>query len=219
MSRKAGVTDRARRYRANADGARPPAPKVCVLCWSKGRGGMQVHHIDGDESNGGPENLVWCCRSCNQLADAVLKGAGLGRPTEQFNGSAGKLERFAEVTQTLRGDTVGHVSAAVRALQAIGQLARQRLAAEMGGARARRNPAGAKRGVPSAAQFAWATEWICRRADEKKGRCVRSYDEDTKAAVDIIRRTPATVRREYASAAGSSPKTSGGRGRQGVVPF
>jgi len=46
---------------------------------------LQVDHLDGYEEHGEPENLLWLCRSCNQLKSAVFKAAGLGRRTKQYN--------------------------------------------------------------------------------------------------------------------------------------
>jgi hypothetical protein len=75
------LTDRAQRYRANAD---PPAgPKVCAFCGSKTK--MMVGHLDGHEAHNTPDNLVWTCRSCNTLHGNALKRARMGRRTRQFN--------------------------------------------------------------------------------------------------------------------------------------
>ncbi|MBM4087127.1 MAG: hypothetical protein FJ272_20245 [Planctomycetes bacterium] len=46
---------------------------------------VQVHHLDGREANFDRRNLLRACRSCNQLADRVLKAHGLGVKTQQFN--------------------------------------------------------------------------------------------------------------------------------------
>ena len=48
---------------------------------------LQVDHIDGFEEHGEPENLLWLCRSCNQLKSAVFVDAGIGRRTKQYNPS------------------------------------------------------------------------------------------------------------------------------------
>lgn len=53
------LTDRAKRYRANSRGLRPPPPKQCGFCGS-GRN-VGVHHIEGDESDLDPQNLMWAC--------------------------------------------------------------------------------------------------------------------------------------------------------------
>ena len=86
------VTDRALRYRANSDSCRPGGPKRCLWCGVREsanatakRPGVEVAHIDGNESNTAPENLAWTCRSCNQKVAAVMKRAGVGRPTNQYN--------------------------------------------------------------------------------------------------------------------------------------
>lgn len=69
-------------------------------------------------------------------------------------------------------------------------------------------------GVPSAAQYAWAVTQICRKRDQAKGQCSPSNDEQTKKAVAIIRATPGSKRRQYASAA----RLARGRYRD-EVPF
>ena len=79
------ITDRAKRYRANSDIGDMPA--VCMFCASTKD--LQVDHLDGYEEHGEPENLLWLCRSCNQLKSSVFKAAGLGRRTEQYNPFAG----------------------------------------------------------------------------------------------------------------------------------
>jgi hypothetical protein len=44
-----------------------------------------VGHVDGDESNGAQENLGPTCRSCNARTAHVMKRAGIGRRTRQYN--------------------------------------------------------------------------------------------------------------------------------------
>jgi hypothetical protein len=53
---------------------------------------LQVHHLDGVESHLDSHNLIRTCRSCNQLADRILKAAGWGTKTRQYN-PAGKGAR------------------------------------------------------------------------------------------------------------------------------
>jgi hypothetical protein len=83
MKPSSDITDRAKRYRANND--IPEGPKVCMFCGSTKD--LGVDHLDGFEENGEPENLLWLCRSCNQLKSSVYVKAGLGRRTEQYNPS------------------------------------------------------------------------------------------------------------------------------------
>lgn len=75
------LTDRAHRYRANANP--PPGEKRCCLCGSQHQ--VMVGHVNGREEDSGPENLFWTCRSCNAVCANSLKRAGLGRPTNQYN--------------------------------------------------------------------------------------------------------------------------------------
>jgi len=49
---------------------------------------VEIQHVDGDEHNHAPRNLAWACRSCNVTVAAVMKRAGIGRRTRQFNPNA-----------------------------------------------------------------------------------------------------------------------------------
>lgn len=77
------VTDRALRYRANSEECKPSGPKKCMWCGTGPK--VEVAHIDGDETNTNPANLGWTCRSCNQIVASVMKKAGAGRRTKQYN--------------------------------------------------------------------------------------------------------------------------------------
>ena len=79
----AKLTDRAKRYRANAPGCRPAGPRQCVYC--RARKNVGVHHLDGDESNGRKSNLAWACKSCNTRLGYLFKRAGAGARTRQYN--------------------------------------------------------------------------------------------------------------------------------------
>lgn len=98
------VTDRALRYRANAN---PPAgPKQCLFCGSKKH--VEVGHLDGHEENNKPENLVWNCRSCNTALGAAFKKLGIGRRTRQYNpAGAETLGQWLNAVQSAKGDPGG----------------------------------------------------------------------------------------------------------------
>jgi hypothetical protein len=94
------ITDRAKRYGANSDV--PAGPRVCGLCGS--RDSLGVGHLDGYEEHGEAENLMWMCKACNSLADAVLKAQGMGRSTNQYNpGIFSGLFRSRETYRTKGG--------------------------------------------------------------------------------------------------------------------
>ncbi len=96
------ITDRAKRYRANAPECCPPPPRRCALCRS--RRFVVVDHIDGDESNGSPDNLRWLCKSCNTKLGLAMARAGIGRRTRQRNPGARTLAQYTEaVVQHTRG--------------------------------------------------------------------------------------------------------------------
>ncbi len=98
------VTDRALRYRANANP--PPGPKRCLFCGSKDN--VEVGHLDGHEENNKPANLVWNCRSCNTTLGIAFKKLGLGRRTRQYNPApsegAQSVGQWVQALQALRGE-------------------------------------------------------------------------------------------------------------------
>lgn len=99
---KPAVTDRALRYRANAN---PPAgPKRCLFCGSTRN--VEVGHLDGHEENNDRSNLAWNCRSCNTTLGAAFKKLGLGRRTRQYNPETGaqSVGQWVQALQSLRGE-------------------------------------------------------------------------------------------------------------------
>ncbi len=87
-----GVTDRALRYRANAE---PPAGEPrCCMCGS--RRNVEIEHVNGHEEDNAPENKMWACRSCNTKKGYAMKRAGLGRRTVQFNPAAGGAKSLGQ---------------------------------------------------------------------------------------------------------------------------
>ena len=99
------ITDRAKRYRANADGW-PLPPKRCAYC---GHGkNVGVHHVNHNEADNRKVNRVWACRSCNQiLANSAIR-RGEGVRTRQFNPKS----------RTEGAKTFGQWAAAVAAVDA-----------------------------------------------------------------------------------------------------
>lgn len=114
------ITDRAKRYRANADDVRPGPPKQCGFCGK--RKTAEVHHVNGVEDDLEPENLMWACRACNTRIGILMKNRGLGKRTRQFNagrrggGLKGEMAKYAAAIKVMRGDWPGDVSAAVQTI-------------------------------------------------------------------------------------------------------
>src|ERR1700733_262522 len=75
-----GITDRAKRYRANRCKKKA---KFCETCGS--RQNLLIGHRDGNESNNRPYNLGTFCKSCNGKDAAADKKAGRGVRTRQYN--------------------------------------------------------------------------------------------------------------------------------------
>jgi len=123
------VTDRALRYRANSEECKPEGPERCMWCGAysvKRRIGgkpIEVAHIDGDETNTTPENLAWTCRPCNQRVAVIMKQAGVGRPTNQYNPKkrskgATDYRQYARALGILDGTAIGDVQDAVALIHA-----------------------------------------------------------------------------------------------------
>jgi hypothetical protein len=67
-----------------------------------------VGHVDGEERNTAAHNLFWTCRSCNVLCANVLRRAGIGRKTRQYNpASAGatSLGQWLTAVQSMKGQS------------------------------------------------------------------------------------------------------------------
>ena len=148
------LTDRAQRYRANAEP--PEGPKRCFMCGTRaidasGDSRLMVGHLDGHESHNEPENLVWTCRSCNTLHANALKRARMGRRTAQFNptksGGAFNVGEWANAVGAIRAKrypenrgregalgaaSTMSVSDAVAMIRATPQHKRQQFAAALG---------------------------------------------------------------------------------------
>jgi hypothetical protein len=194
------VTDRAHRYRANAD---PPAgPYVCAYC---GEGGnLDIEHIDGNEANNDPENKAYACRSCNTTKGATFAALEIGTRTNQYNPAgarkpASTFNEYADaVAGLLVGPSVAAVKLAIRTMQGTPAAARGKFAVKMGEKyrKARRNPE-----PPTYAQYVYAVTHHERGAHDEGGK--------------IIHATPKAIRSDYARQIASSKKSRGA----GDVPF
>lgn len=122
------VTDRARRYRANQEGALPAGARRCNYCASDRN--VIVHHVHGDERK---PATAWACRSCNARLAAWMKRAGLGRRTRQFN-PAGKpitsYSRYHWAVGVARGYIAGNKDQAWADILATPKADRSRWTAE-----------------------------------------------------------------------------------------
>jgi hypothetical protein len=98
------ITDRAARYRANSPGC-APSGKHCIFCGRKNP--RDVHHVDGNEKNTTPENLSPACRPCNVTIGNVMRAAGLGKKTRQFNPSGGAqtLAQWITAVLSMKGES------------------------------------------------------------------------------------------------------------------
>ncbi len=75
----------------------------CDAChWCGANRDLMPHHLDGHEENNDPRNLLLVCRSCNTRAGIVLRRAGIGRLTRQYNPAQGGAESLAEWIEAAR---------------------------------------------------------------------------------------------------------------------
>jgi hypothetical protein len=123
------VTDRALRYRANANA--PHGERRCCLCGSTQN--VEVGHVNGHEEDSSPTNLFWTCRSCNVRCGYALRRAGLGRLTHQYNPpseGAPNLGAWVNAVLSLKGDPGGNmpVSEAIAMVRATPPAQRSRFA-------------------------------------------------------------------------------------------
>jgi hypothetical protein len=142
------VTDRALRYRANSEECKPGGPKKCMWCGTGPK--VEVAHIDGDETNTNPANLGWTCRSCNQIVASVMKKAGAGRRTKQYNGKrkgATDYREYARALGILDGSAIGNMQDAVALIHATSQTRRSEFQRDIWEVRKERyGPSGRKDG-------------------------------------------------------------------------
>ena len=143
------ITDRALRYRANANP--PPGPRICCLCGSEQN--IEVGHINGHEEDSSPANLFWTCRRCNILCGTTLRKAGLGRKTNQFNpakSGAKSLGQWLEAIAVIKGEsTAMPVDSAVGLIRSTSISQRSSFAKEIWRMRrARYGPSGRSDSVP-----------------------------------------------------------------------
>jgi hypothetical protein len=96
------ITDRAKRYRANAQ---RPAGDRCVYCGKPAKR-LDVDHISGNEADGRADNLALACRSCNVQKGRAFIRSRMGRRTRQFNPAAEgarSVFEWVRAVMTLRG--------------------------------------------------------------------------------------------------------------------
>jgi len=94
-----------------------------------------VGHVDGEERNTAPHNLMWTCRSCNVLCGNALRRAGVGMKTRQYNpqsqGATTLGQWLAAVTSMKGNSDAMSVDAAVAMIHATPPEARSGFAKEI----------------------------------------------------------------------------------------
>ncbi len=186
-ARNPEITDRAKRYRAQ--NTPPPGPKRCTFCAS--RRNIDIDHIDGDEGNGDPDNLMYLCRSCNSRKGVTQARNKIGVRTAQFNPQRGaSFAAFQNAAAVLLGIHSGDAGAATAAIRATPPAKRAEYAERIA-----RNPA-----PPDFRQYVHGVTIHQRGSHDAGGK--------------IIHATPHELRSEYARKIASIK-----RRRRGEVPF
>ena len=140
------ITDRAKRYRSRTPECEPPSPRRCFACGAQAR---DVHHLNGDESDGTLYNLAWACRPCNVRIANVMRRAGIGRLTRQYNPArkgAQTLNEWLTAVMSMKGESDAMtVPAAVELIRATPPDRRSEFASEIW---SRRRQRGTDKGPP-----------------------------------------------------------------------
>jgi hypothetical protein len=128
---KKNLTDRAKRYRAQK--SKPNGPKRCNFCTS--RRNIDIDHIDGDESDGTPANLMYLCRSCNTTKGFIQARNRVGVRTRQYNpNERPTLAKFKHAAAILLGKIKGDVAAATAYIKGTAPEKRAEFAGQMAAA-------------------------------------------------------------------------------------
>jgi len=129
-----GSKPRSHRPAAQAKGRRVSASRKALPLVRRDRP-IDVAHVDGNESNGSPQNLGPTCRSCNAKVAHVMKRAGIGRRTRQYNpGGEGAqtLAQWMAAVMSMKGESDQmSVSEAVEMIHATPASARSHFAREI----------------------------------------------------------------------------------------
>lgn len=127
--KRPNLTDRAKRYRAQAN--RPPTPRLCHFCLS--RRNIDIDHIDGNESEGESSNLMYLCRKCNATKGYVQARHKVGVRTRQYNPGDTRFTfaGFKHAAKVLLGKAQGEVAQATEYLKTMGAEKRAGFVARM----------------------------------------------------------------------------------------
>ncbi|HEX4309164.1 MAG TPA: HNH endonuclease signature motif containing protein [Acidobacteriaceae bacterium] len=169
-----GITDRAKRYRAQRN--KPAGPRRCNFCAS--RRNVDVDHITGNESDEEPENLMYLCRVCNTRKGLTQARNRIGVRTRQYNPQrAPGFVEFRNAALVLVGAEPGDVGVATALVRATPPDQRRKYA--------ERIAAGMKNPDPDFRQYARAVAIHQRGAHDEGGA--------------IIHATPPALRSRYAA--------------------
>jgi hypothetical protein len=110
---------------------------------------VEVGHINGEERDTAPENLIWNCRACNTRLGVIFKRLGIGRRTRQYNPTnrgATSLGQWLTAVLIMKGESDAMtIPAAVEMIQGTPLQRRSQFAEEIW---SRQRERGTDSGVP-----------------------------------------------------------------------
>jgi len=105
------ITDRAKRYRAQKNV--PAGKNRCTFCASGSN--TVIDHVNGNESDGKPENLMRLCKSCNTRKGLTQARHRVGIRTRQYNPARiPTFRQFHQAASVLLGVIPGNVAQATQ---------------------------------------------------------------------------------------------------------
>jgi len=107
------ITDRAKRYRAQKNV--PAGKKRCTFCASSRN--TVIDHVNGNESDGEPGNLMRLCKSCNTRKGLTQARHRVGIRTRQYNPArVPTFQQFRNAAAVLLGIGQGDVAQATQTI-------------------------------------------------------------------------------------------------------
>jgi hypothetical protein len=176
------VTDRAHRYRANQ--LAPVAGKVCLFCGSTQF--LVPDHWDGHPDHTTPDNLEHLCKSCNTAKGAAFRKSGRGRLTHQYNPSYIVLRGGKVVLRTSDHHEASKVATDLK----------RRYPSETIALGEKTNPTKGG-GAATVGEWMQAVGAITPHIDRGDRGLVSTMS--VRDAVDMIRATPQSKRRDFAA--------------------
>jgi hypothetical protein len=97
------------------------------------RKNLLIGHVNGDESDGSPQNLAYTCRPCNTVIGIFMARAGYGKRTAQYNpaGGAQSVGAWMAAVMSIKGQGPMSLASAVDMIRATSPAKRSEFAREI----------------------------------------------------------------------------------------